>query len=82
MDTIIAEAARIAWGVMLAVVPLSVFFLASQGVLLKLPRREVARVLAGTVMAALGLFLFLLGVTVGLLPFGRTIGEAMRPLGA
>lgn len=81
MDTIVAEAARIAWSVMLAVVPLSLFFLAFQLVLLELPRREVARVLGGTLIAALGLFLFLLGVTVGLLPFGRAIGEAMLPLG-
>ena len=80
METIASEAARIATGVAVAVVPLTLFFLAFQQLVLKLPRREVGRVVAGTLMAALGLFLFLLGVVIGLLPFGRAIGEATGSL--
>jgi hypothetical protein len=47
---------------------------------LQLPVKEVARILKGTVVAAAGLFLFLLGVGVAFLPFGRLIGEALGSL--
>src|SRR5690606_36450853 len=47
---------------------------------LDLPLREVRRVLAGSLVASAGLFLFLLGVAVGFLPFGRAIGEALGTL--
>ena len=63
--------------VAVAVAPLVVFFLTFQVLFLKLPRREVSRVLTGTAVASVGLFLFLLGVTVGFLPFGRAVGESI-----
>jgi hypothetical protein len=63
--------------VAVAVAPLVVFFLTFQVLFLNLPRREVSRVLTGTAIASAGLFLFLLGVTVGFLPFGRAVGEAI-----
>lgn len=69
-----------AWSVSLAVVPLAGIFLLFQIFLLKLPRRQVADILKGTVIAAAGLFLFLLGIGVGFLPFGRAIGEALGTL--
>jgi 4-amino-4-deoxy-L-arabinose transferase-like glycosyltransferase len=37
--------------------------------------------LAGTLVASAGLFLFLLGVGVGFLPFGRIVGESLGSLG-
>ncbi len=36
----------------------------------------MARIIKGTLLAAVGLFLVLLGVSVGFMPFGRTIGES------
>src|SRR5690606_24741843 len=57
--------------------PLAVLFLLFQIFLLRLPRRQVADILVGTVVASLGLFLFLLGIGIGFLPFGRMIGEAL-----
>ena len=63
--------------VAVAVVPLVAFFVTFQVLFLKLPRREVSRVLTGTAVASAGLFLFLLGVSVGFLPFGRAVGEAI-----
>src|SRR5690606_29819954 len=33
-----------------------------------------------TVLASMGLFLFLLGVSIGFMPFGRAIGEAVGSL--
>jgi hypothetical protein len=76
----IAELARTAWSVALAVLPLAALFLIFQVVFLKLPRHEVSRVLIGTLLASAGLFLFLLGVAMGFLPFGRAIGAAAGSL--
>jgi hypothetical protein len=69
-----------AWSVILAVLPLAVLFLLFQVLFLQLPVREVTRILTGTLVASLGLFLFLLGVSIGFLPFGRAIGEAFGAL--
>jgi hypothetical protein len=67
-------------GVATAVLPLVVFFLVFQLLLLRLPRRYVESILKGTLLASVGLLLFLQGVHVGLLPFGRAIGEALGAL--
>lgn len=69
-----------AWSVMVAVLPLVVLFLLFQVLFLQLPVREVARILSGTLLASFGLLLFLLGVSIGFLPFGRTVGEALGAL--
>lgn len=69
-----------AWSVLVAVVPLLVVFLVFQALVLRLPAREVARMLAGTLLAAVGLFVFLLGVGIAFLPFGRSLGEALGAL--
>ena len=63
--------------VLLAVLPLALFFLVFQVFVLKLPGDEVKRILAGTALAAAGLFLFLLGVGIAFLPFGRAVGQAL-----
>lgn len=69
-----------AWSVALAVAPLAAFFAIFQVVFLGLPRREISRIVFGTLLASAGLFLFLLGVGVGFLPFGRVMGEALGAL--
>ncbi|MBN9425108.1 MAG: DUF1538 domain-containing protein [Burkholderiales bacterium] len=69
-----------AWSVVLAVTPLVLLFLVFQVLFLGLPVKEVSRILGGTLVAAVGLFLFLLGVSIALLPFGRLIGEAVARL--
>lgn len=74
------ELGRLAWSVALAVLPLGAMFVLFQVLFLRLPRREVSRILTGTAMASAGLFLFLLGVSLGFLPFGRAIGEAVGAL--
>jgi hypothetical protein len=71
------ELGEVARSVALAVLPLAALFMMFQLLVLKLPRREVSRVLVGTLTASVGLFLFLLGVSIGFLPFGRAIGEAV-----
>lgn len=76
----LAELGDLAWSVALAVLPLVALFVLFQALFLKLPRREVSRILTGTLLASGGLFLFLMGVSIGFLPFGRAIGEAIGAL--
>lgn len=78
--SILHDLAVTAWEVAIAVVPLLLLFLAFQALLLRLPRQEVARILVGTLLAALGLFLFLAGVGLAFLPYGRMVGEALSEL--
>jgi hypothetical protein len=76
----IEEIASTARSVAIAVVPLAVLFVVFQLFLLKLPRRQVVDILKGTGIAAIGLFLFLLGIGIGFLPFGWAMGEALGAL--
>jgi hypothetical protein len=76
----IQEVAMTARGVTIAVTPLVLLFLVFQIFLLKLPLRQVADILTGTLIAAVGLFLFLVGVGVAFLPFGRALGAALGAL--
>ena len=76
----LAEIGTIARDVMVAVTPLALLFLVFQVFLLKLPLRQVADILKGTLIAAVGLFLFLLGVGVAFLPFGRAVGAVLGAL--
>lgn len=64
----------------MAVLPLAVLFMMFQIFMLGLPRRDVRNILIGTLLAAAGLFLFLLGVTISFIPFGRAVGEALGAL--
>jgi hypothetical protein len=74
------ELGGLALNVATAVLPLAVLFGFFQVLFLKLPRREVSRILRGTLLASVGLFLFLIGVGIGFLPFGKALGEAVGAL--
>jgi hypothetical protein len=78
--TLLEETGSIAWSVMMAVLPLAALFMVFQIFVLGLPRRDVRNILTGTLLAAAGLFLFLLGVTISFIPFGRAVGEALGAL--
>lgn len=78
--TLLEETGSLAWSVMMAVLPLAVLFMMFQIFMLGLPRRDVRNILIGTLLAAAGLFLFLLGVTISFIPFGRAVGEALGAL--
>jgi hypothetical protein len=77
---LLSDLGSTARSVALAVLPLVAIFMTFQLLFLRLPRREVARILTGTLVASAGLFLFLLGVSIGFLPFGRAIGDAVGTL--
>ena len=66
--------------VLMAVLPLAGLFIAFQVGLLRLPGRDFRNILTGTLLTAVGLFLFLLGVSIGFLPAGHAIGEALGTL--
>ncbi len=74
---LLEEVSSIAWSVAMAVMPLAALFMVFQIFMLGLPRRDVRNILTGTMLAAAGLFLFLLGVTIGFIPFGRAVGDAL-----
>lgn len=74
------ELGNTAWSVAMAVLPLAVLFVIFQVFLLNLPRKDVRQILTGTSIAAAGLFLFLLGVGIGFMPFGRAIGTSLGAL--
>lgn len=80
LEALVEEVVTTARGVVAAVAPLALLFAVFQVFVLRLPRREVARIVTGTLIASLGLFLFLVGVGVGFLPFGRAIGAAIGGL--
>lgn len=80
MSSMVQDVASIARGVTIAVTPLVLLFLLFQVFLLKLPLRQVADILKGTLIAALGLFLFLAGVSLAFLPFGRAMGAVLGAL--
>jgi hypothetical protein len=68
------------WSVATAVVPLMVLFMVFQLLMLKLPRAYVLNILKGALLASIGLLLFLQGVHIGFLPYGRAIGETLGAL--
>lgn len=63
--------------VMRALLPLLLLFLIFQSLFLKLPARNVSNLLKGTLLALIGLALFLQGVHIGFMPVGRAMGEAL-----
>lgn len=69
-------------GVAVAVGPLAALFAVLQLAFLKLPPREMKRIATGTAIASAGLLLFLLGVGIAFLPFGRAVGAALGALPA
>lgn len=63
-----------------AILPLLLLFIIFQILVLRLPRKAVAGILKGAFLTSAGLLLFLQGVHISFLPFGRAIGEALETL--
>lgn len=81
MTDLVEHLVETALSVGVAILPLLVLFVGFQVFMLRLPRRQIREILAGTALATLGLYLFLLGVSIGFLPYGRAVGEALGRLG-
>jgi hypothetical protein len=66
----------------LAVVPFTLVIVLLDLCLVRMPSELLVRFLAGAAMVLTGLFLFLLGVRVGLLPLGEAIGADLPNRGS
>ncbi len=66
--------------VALAVAPIAAFFFLLQCTSLHLSGKAVARIVIGLAYTYIGLVLFLLGVNVGFMPVGRTVGKLLGEL--
>jgi len=66
--------------VALALGPLLGFFLFFQFFILKLPKRQVIRIVKGFALTFAGLSLFLQGVFIGFMPIGESMGMALGSL--
>jgi len=75
--TIISDFIDTLLSVVKALLPLVSLFLIFQFLFLKLPRRYIFNLLKGTLLAVVGLLLFLEGVRIGFLPAGQAIGETL-----
>jgi hypothetical protein len=76
LDTVIGTAV----GVVGAVLPLLVILTIFQVLFLKMPVAFLVNLLKGILLCVVGLWLFLLGVQIGFLPYGQAIGEALGRL--
>lgn len=66
--------------VAISLAPIVVFFLLFQLLFLRLPRRQLIRMVVGVLYTYLGLVLFLTGVNVGFMPAGQYLGGQMAAL--
>ncbi len=72
---------HIAWEITMALLPIVGIFVFFQLTLLKLPRRQVRRMLQGFLYTFIGLTLFMAGVNGGFSPVGRSLGIALGAVG-
>ncbi len=68
--------------VLTAVAPVTALALLIQLTIAKTPPAVIGQFVAGAIFVLVGLFLFLLGVNIGLLPIGRTIGAELPSKGS
>lgn len=68
---------HIALEVLLALSPLLLVYMLFQIFVLKLPKKQVMRIISGFILTFLGLVLFLQGVNIGFMPVGKYIGETL-----
>lgn len=66
--------------VLLALLPILLFFVVFQIFVLKLRKKQLVKVLVGMVYTFLGLMLFLTGVNVGFMPVGSYLGRELASL--
>lgn len=67
--------------VLLSILPMTVVIFLLQFTVIGLPVEMFLQFLTGVVMVGLGLFLFFVGVDIGLLPIGEMIGSSMSKFG-
>lgn len=63
--------------VFIILLPIAAFFILFQMANLKLPKKQIVKIIIGLVYTYVGITIFLIGVNVGFLPVGRVIGETL-----
>lgn len=66
--------------VLLALLPILVFFFIFQVAFLRLRKKQLVKVLVGILYTFIGLLLFLTGVNIGFMPVGSYLGRALASL--
>jgi len=66
--------------VAIALTPLVAVFVFCQIFMLKLPKRQVIKIIKGVILTFIGLALFLQGVEIGFMPMGELMGIALASL--
>ncbi len=80
LSLFVQEMPHYAKEVLSAILPIAIFFVLFQLLLLHLPRRQTIKAGVGLVYTFLGLVLFLCGVNVGFLPAGKELGTVIASL--
>jgi hypothetical protein len=57
--------------------PLALFFLAFQRLNIRLPKKQIRRILIGLGITTFGIIFFLTGATIGYVPLGRALGKQL-----
>lgn len=65
---------------LIALLPITILFFISNHLKMKLPQRELVRILKGLVYTFIGLVLFLTGVNTGFMEVGRVMGSSIAGL--
>lgn len=63
--------------VAIIILPIAVLFIIFQIFALKLPKKEIWRIVVGLLFTYFGIVIFLVGVNVGFLPVGKLIGQGI-----
>ncbi len=63
--------------VAIVILPIAVFFAIFQIFALKLPKKQILKIIFGLVYTYVGIVIFLIGVNVGFLPVGKLIGSGL-----
>jgi len=77
MSILFQNFSHMAVEVAFALIPLLLFFLFFQIVFLKMPREQALNIVIGSILAFIGLTLFLQGVKAGFFPAGELIGKQL-----
>lgn len=67
--------------IVIALLPIFLFFLIYQILVLKLSKRKLIKIIVGLIYTYIGLVLFLTGVNVGFMPAGNYLGQMIAGLG-
>lgn len=77
LDDILANAWDNAKNSIIVLGPLAIFFLVFQRFNIRLPKRQIIRILIGLGFTLFGIIFFLTGATIGYVPLGRELGKQL-----